>query len=202
MTRSYAASAPTTGIDLITVAQATLDAIVTFFSSNGVELPPRQYVSAGAPATIAWDCEQLVVCLAEIGWGRSKDATQLSPSFGKQASVNAMRHATFAVQLVRCVPTVADGAEAPVLPSAEEIQASGEQSMVDAGLLSQALVNFVSFPNAAIPPGCNVQAGAVSPIGPEGGLVGLEAALVMTAANLAAYPDELPPNLVIRNGSP
>lgn len=204
MTRSYVSSAPTSGIELLSFAQGALAAVQAFFAANGVALPERQYIAAGSPQSVAWDCEQLVVILAEVGWGRSKDATQLSPSFGKQASVNAMRHATFAFQLVRCVPVITDGAEAPQLPSVQDIQDAGEQSLVDAGLLSQALVNFVSFPNATVPAGCNVQAGAVSPIGPEGGLVGLEASLVMTVAALAPTPEftELPPNLQIRNGGP
>jgi hypothetical protein len=197
MTSTYDAAKPTTGIDLLTVAAGALAEIQALFALNGVELPGRQYVAAGAPASIAWDCEQLVVCLAAVGWGRSVDATQLSPSFGKAASVGAMRHAVLAVQLVRAVPVVQDGAEAPVLPSAEDIQAAGEAAMVDAGLLSQALVNFVAFPNASIPPGGSVQAGAVQPIGPEGGLVGLEAALVITAGQLAD-----PPIPTLPSGSP
>lgn len=203
-TRTYDESAPTTGIELIAVAQGILAAVVAYFTANGVPLPDRQYVAAGSPQVIAWDCSQLVVCLADIGWGRSVDATQLSPSFGKVASINAMRHATFAVQLVRPVPVVQDGAEAPLLPSIQAMADAGQAYLVDAGLLSQALVNFVSFPNTVLPVGCNVQAGAVQPIGPEGGLVGLEGSLVMTAANLAAVPgtDELPPGYYIRNGSP
>jgi hypothetical protein len=81
---------------------------------------------------------------------------------------------------------------------------AGQTYLVDAGLLSQALVNFVAFPNDVLPVGCNVQAGAVQPIGPEGGLVGLEGSLVMTAATLAPVlgADELPASFAIRNGSP
>jgi hypothetical protein len=203
-TRTYEDSAPTTGIELIAVAQGILAAVVNYFTANGVPLPDRQYIAAGSPQVIAWDCEQLVVSLADIGWGRSVDATQLSPSFGKQAGINAMRHATFAIQLVRATPVVQDGAEAPILPSVQAMADAGQTFLVDAGLLSQALVNFVAFPNGVLPIGCNVQAGAIQPIGPEGGLVGLEGSLVMTAATLASVPgsDELPPGFGIRNGSP
>jgi MYXO-CTERM domain-containing protein len=187
-TRTYEDSKPTTGIDILTVAQALLTAVQTFYAQNGVELPARQAIVAGEPSVVAWDCEQLIVSVASIGWGRSVDATQLSPTFGKAASVNAMRHVEINVALVRCTPTIKDGGASPILPSLDELNAAGEQYLIDYGMLSQCLVNFVAFHNPAIPPGCNCQAGAVQPAGPEGGLVALSVGLIITAASLLPEP--------------
>lgn len=198
MSTLYDESEPTTGLDLWTVANGLLAYIVTFFSANGVNLPARQYVTAGDAATVAWDCEQLVVCLADIGWGRSMDATQLSPTFGKAASVNAMRHATYAIELIRKAPTVGESGD---IPSVQQMNDAGMQSLIDAGLLSQALVNFVAFRNATLPVGGSVQAGAVQPIGPEGGLVGLSGALVMTIGELSANAGGTYLPVSIQNGS-
>lgn len=185
MTRTYASQKPTTGIDILTIAKGALAEIQTFYALNGVDLPERQAIVAGEPTVVAWDCEQLIVAMASIGWGRSVDATQLSPQFGKAASVDAMRHAEINIQLVRKTPTITDGGQ---LPPAAALEAAGEQYLVDAGMLSQALVNFVAFPNDVIPPGCNVQAGAVQPVGPLGDLVGLSVGLIITAGMLAAPP--------------
>jgi hypothetical protein len=199
--RTYESSAPTTGLELHTVAKALLVAVGNYFAANGVNLPTRQYITTGDPAIVAWDCEQLTVCLANIEWGRSRDATQFSPTFGKAASINAMRHAIYAITLVRCCPTIDDTG---TLPSAQALDDAGLASMLDAGLMSQALVNFVAFANPAIPVGCNIQAGSVQPLGPEGGLVGLQGSLIMTAGVVTALPagDLLPPGFAIRNGSP
>lgn len=198
MSSAYEAAKPTTALDLSSLPQAILVAVQDYFAANGVDLPGHQYVTAGDPNQVAWDCEQLVVCLADLGWGRATDATQLSPSFGKTASVNAMRHATYAVILTRCVPTIADGGD---VPGVDELTRSGLATMTDAGLLSQCLVNFVAFHNAAMSIGANVQAGAVQMIGPSGGLVGCTGALISTAGELLPAGD-LPGHLAVRNGSP
>lgn len=197
---AYSDAEPTYGLDLWSVPNALLAAVVAAFQANGVPLPERQYVTAGDAATVAWDCAQLVVCLADIGWGRSMDATQLSPTFGKASSVNAMRHATYAIELIRPAPVISDAGQ---LPSVADMAAAGQALLVDAGLLSQTLVNFVAFGNPAIPLGCNVQAGAVQPIGPEGGLVGLSGALVMTlgVTNDAPAGNALPAGWALQNGS-
>ena len=198
MSSAYEAAKPTTGLDLSTLPQAILVAVQGYFAANGVDLPTRQYITAGDPNLVAWDCEQLVVCLADLGWGRAADATQLSPSFGKTASVNAMRHATYSVLLTRCVPGITDGGD---VPENDQLTQSGLAVMTDAGLLSQCLVNFVAFHNAAMSTGANVQAGQVQMIGPSGGLVGCSGALISTAGELLNQGD-LPGYLAIRNGSP
>lgn len=181
MSFPYAYEPPSGGIDLLTIPKAFLAYVAAYMEQSGVAIPTRRYVGGGTPADVPWDCEQITCTLAEVGWGRSRDATQLSPAFGKQASVDAMRHATYALTLVRCYPTIDDRGR---LPTIEALEAAGEQQMIDAGLLSQAGVNFVAFPNEAIPPGSNVQAGAVQPIGPSGGFLGLELALTLTMSSL------------------
>ncbi|HEY2101512.1 MAG TPA: hypothetical protein VGH72_33950 [Pseudonocardia sp.] len=194
---SYEDAKPTTGIDLATVANALLSDTVAFFAQNGIQLPKRQYVGAGSPADIAWDCEQLVVALASVGWGRSVDATQLSPSFGKVASVNAMRHAEISIALVRKTPVISGRG---VVPTPDELNKAGQQFLLDAGTLSQAMVNFVSFENPAIPDGCNVQAGSVQPFGPEGGYVSMSGGLILTVASL--LPDPMPTIPPMPSGHP
>lgn len=181
MSTPYAYLAPSGGIDLLTVPKAFLAYVVAYFEQAGVAVPDRRYVGGGLPANVAWDCEQITCTLSEVGWGRSKDATQLSPTFGRAASVNAMRHANYALTLVRCYPVMGDRGE---LPTNDELETAGEQQMIDAGLLSQAGVNFVAFPNSAIPRGANIQAGAVMPIGPAGGFLGLELALTVSVSEL------------------
>jgi hypothetical protein len=177
----FAYAPPSGGVDLLTIPKAFLAYVVAYLEQSGVTVPDRRYVGGGTPQDVAWDCEQVTITLAEVGWGRSRDATQLSPAFGKQASVDAMRHATYALTLVRCYPTIGDRGE---LPTLDDLEAAGEQQMIDAGLLSQAGVNFVAFPNDAVPPGASVQAGAVQPVGPAGGFLGLELALTATVATL------------------
>jgi hypothetical protein len=203
VTTAYEAGKPTTGLDLTTVPQALLAAINTYFATNGVQLPDRQMVTAADPTLVAWDCPQVVVTLADVGWGRSPDATQLSPSFGKQASVNAMRHVTYAALITRPYPTIGDDAE---LPSVDAIEQAGAVTALDMGLLSQCLVNFVAFHNPALPIGGSAQAGAVQVIGPEGGLIGCQGALIVTAGALLPTPTtgEIPSHLAhtLRNGSP
>jgi hypothetical protein len=199
VTSSFEAAQPFTGLELAGIPQAVLAAVIRYFEANAVDLPDRRYVTAGDPNLVAWDCSQLVVCLTDLGWGRAADATQLSPSFGKAASINAMRHATYSVLLTREVPTIEDGGE---LPAAADLNTSGLDVMRDAGILSQALVNFVTWRDPSLPVGGSAQAGAVQMIGPAGGLVGCSGALIVTAAELAQPSDQLPPGFAITNGSP
>jgi hypothetical protein len=182
-TYPYEYAAPSGGVDMLTVPTALLAYVNAYFAQAGVALPTNQYFAAGDRTNVPWDCEQVVVTMDGISWGRSKDATQLSSSFGKESSVNAMRHADYTIEIVRCHPTL-DNQDGQPLPSAE-YEAAAVANWIDAGLLSQALINFVAFPNSALPPGGSTQAGAVGVLGPAGGFVGVNASLTMTLAQLA-----------------
>jgi hypothetical protein len=181
----YGYNPPSNGLDLITIPKAMLAYVVSYFGQAGVLLPSRQMMVAGPAANVPYDCEQLTVTLETLGWGRARDATQLSPTFGKEASVNAQRHGEWVVSLVRCWPT---GDDEGNLVDPDLLEEASEGVARDAGLLSQALVNFVAFQpfseSAAIPPGGSVQAGAVSFTGPSGGFIGINGALISTVAEL------------------
>jgi hypothetical protein len=77
-------------------------------------IPGRVAIAAGSPEQVAWDCEQLLVLLQGIGWGPMEDQAPLAPAMAAVVSARAVRHAVFAVQLVRCTPTgAARGVPAP-----------------------------------------------------------------------------------------
>lgn len=171
------------GLTIPDLAESFLLGVQQHFAAANVALPARQYVAAGLPANIAWDCEQLVVALTGIGWGQAEDVVQLSPQINAQASVAAVRHAVFSVQLVRCTP-----AKGPhgALPTVDQIHENGLAFFRDAGLLSQALVTACTRVAAmlGLQNTGNVQPGAVEPLGPTGGLVALDASVAITAGAL------------------
>jgi hypothetical protein len=172
------------GIALGDLAQKILECVVDHYEAAGVELPPRQCVVPGNPAEVAWDCQQLAVGLAGVGWGQIADQAPLSPKPGAHASVGSMRHAVFSIQLVRCTPVGGrDGAS----PPAEEIHASGMEFMRDAGLLSQALVTMTSQlrRDFALDRSGLVQPGVIAVLGPAGGLHAVEATIAVTSGELA-----------------
>jgi hypothetical protein len=181
----YGYNAPSNGIDLITVPKALLAYVIAYFAQAGVELPDRQGMVAGPATSIPYDCEQLTVTLETVGWGRARDATQLSPGLGKESSINSMRHGEWVVTLVRCWPT---GDDEGNLVDMDTIETFAEGVARDSGLLSQALINFAAFQQfndqAPLPPGGSTQAGAVSFTGPSGGYIGINGSFIATVAEL------------------
>jgi hypothetical protein len=153
-------------------------------TSPAVLLPERQYVAPGAPDQIAWDCEQLVVSVAGVGWGQAPSAAQSpSPKIGSHVSVTAVRHVIYDVSLVRCTPS--EGDPDTGLPSATDIHAAGLAFMTDMGLLSQALVVACATVRAGLDRSALVEPGAVNPAGPAGGYHGMSAQIAVTAGELA-----------------
>lgn len=165
------------------LAQKTLAAVVDHYTMAGAgsTLPERRAVVAGDPRGIAWDCEQLTVTLAGVGWGPAVDTTVLSPQTAAQTSVMALRHVVLAVTLVRCTPAPGRDGQPP---SIQALEAAGLQFMRDAGLLSQALVELCSKLKDGLPREARAQPGIVDPVGPEGGFHGLETSLAITAGAL------------------
>lgn len=169
------------GLDLVTEAELLLDTVIDHFSAAAVALPERQHLVAGDPREFAWDCEQLTVSLQGIGWGPATDASSPTPRTGKPASVLSVRHAVLAVTLVRCTPMMGDQGDPP---PAEALDVAGRGFMRDAGLMSQALVTYVSRATARLDRVASVEAGVVEPLGPSSTHHGIEAVLAVTVGKL------------------
>lgn len=168
------------------MAESVLGAIVDHYAATApaVLLPERQYVAPGSPDQIAWDCEQLVVAVAGVGWGQAPAASQSpSPKIGTHVSVTALRHVIFDVSLVRCTPS--DGDPDTGLPHAADIHAAGLAYMTDMGLMSQALVVACATVRSGLDRSGLVEPGAVNPSGPSGGFHGMSAQIAITAGQLA-----------------
>jgi len=181
---------PTTGIDVVSLARRLLAYTSEFFATAGIALPSRQYIAPGTPSTVAWDCEQLVVTLAALNFGKGQAALNYNTTVGPSAG-DEMRNASFGVQLVRCTPGFEEPTEGLLgqgwLPEVDEINTSGEQMLIDAGTLSQALSNLAAKADpqfTAATGGTLVQAGAVTSFGPAGCLWGITGSLTVTAGVL------------------
>lgn len=148
-------------------------------------LPARRVVLPGDPREVAWDCEQLTVCLEGIGFGPAVDAAPTpSPRTGAPISATALRHAVLAVSLVRCTPAPGNDGEAP--PD-EELNAAGLTFLRDCGMLSQCMVTFAGLlrDQLGVPPSDgSVQCGAVTPFGPSGGYHAADVAIAITVPEL------------------
>lgn len=173
---------PQPGVGTITadLARKFLDGVVAHFAAAGVALPERRFLAAGNPQLIAWDCEQLFVSLTGIGIGPAPDAPVQSPRMGGPVGAFNVRHAIFSIQLVRCTPSVGENSNDP-FPPADAIDAAGVQSMMDAGLLSDAVVRMCSRLQQDLGRNHHVQAGLTSSLGPEGGYHANEATVAITA---------------------
>lgn len=171
------------GTRLVLEAQATglLDALVAYFGAAGVELPTRRYVAPGAPGLIAWDCDQVVVSLAQVGLGTAEDSGLRTPQYGAPAGL-LVRFAQWSIQIVRCTPVSDDSGDPP---SAEEIQDAGLAALVDAGLLSQFVTNTAEKTPDWLGPGGEARAGTVVSLGPTGRYHGYESTLTFSAMNVA-----------------
>lgn len=175
-------TAPQPGVGAIAadLARRFLDAVVDHFTAAGVDLPDRRFLAAGNPQLIAWDCEQLFVALTGLGIGPAPDSPVQSPRAGGPVGAFNVRHAIFSIQLVRCTPTVGEGSN-DVFPPVAEIDAAGERSINDAGLLSDAVVQMCSRLQKELGRNHSVQAGLTSSLGPEGGYHANEATVAITA---------------------
>lgn len=147
------------------------------------ELPARRSLLAGDPREVAWDCEQLTVCLDGIGFGQALDAAASpSPRTGAPISAVGLRHAVIAVSLVRCTPAPgADGSP----PSTAALMAAGLTFFRDCGMLSQAVVTYAGILRDRLGgDDRSVQCGAVTPYGPTGGYHACDVAIAITVPEL------------------
>lgn len=174
------------GIAVRALAVDLKDAIEDHWQQSAhTPLPSRRYVAAGDPASQVWDCEQLVISLAGVGFGPAQDAAPpATPRSGSPASVMSVRHVVFNVALVRCIPGPTGRNATP--PSMEELQDAGELFMADAGMLSQALVRWASRARHQLPNDStsSVQLGVIEPGEASGKFVGLTGVAIVTCAAL------------------
>jgi len=175
-------SAPTGPVLLLPQAEGLLAELEAFYAANGVALPDRRVVAPGAPGTIAWDCEQVVVALSQLTTGSGSGQVNVLPQWGSPAGVGLIRYATWSVQVIRCTPQMDDDGNAP---TAEALLAAGVSGLADAGLMSQCFVSMAATANAIprdwMPIGGAINAGQVTSLGPEGPFHGYEAAVTLTA---------------------
>jgi hypothetical protein len=109
--------------------------IVSFFAAAGVTLPVRQYTTTGGDATVAYDCEQLTVTVAQIYLG-----TPGEPSYQPTGCMLNMS-GDFIIELVRCAPIAAPSKRNPdkiAIPTVEEMQAATLIRAIDAQILLEA----------------------------------------------------------------
>ena len=158
-------------------ALGLLTSLVDYWAAAGVELPERQCLAPGAPGLIAWDCEQLVVSLGQIGLGTAEDSGLRSPQVGSPAGL-LVRYAQWSIQLVRCTPRPDDEGNPPPVA---DIGAAGLDALVDAGLLSQFVTNTAENPPDWLDLGGEARAGGVVSLGPAGNYHGYEATLTFSA---------------------
>lgn len=151
----------TAGLLLSLVCAAYEDAAEQWGIALLAPLPSdRRYVSPGNG--VAWDGEQVTVNLVEISQGKVGRPSQLPT--GPQA---VTYYATFAVMVVRAVP-VNDGI---VAPDPLDLNAAGQQGMLDAALLTLAS-SKIHADYTLTRSGEDFVVGPVSTLGPEGGMAG------------------------------
>ena len=147
------------------VAEKILSLFTAELTAQGVTVPSRRYVTPGG--LIPWDTDQLTVSLMSVDQGQPGigDTTTMIP----QAVVF---YASYSVNLIRAIPVVnTEGFAGTQLPTAAELDESGQQLQTDAGaLLLAAAAIHIGY--TLTDPGQGFVIGPLQPVGPEGGLAG------------------------------
>lgn len=154
---------------LYTLARACLDAIVDRWDPDAEPLPGKQYVSNGI---VIWDeCEQLAVEVEGTSGSAGDVAAVVSIEQQFAAPGFAMRAASVAIWLIRCVHDIkASGAGDVLLPSADEMEADAQILLADPTAMMNALVAAAKAGELAT---CNgVAFDTWTAQGPDGGLGG------------------------------
>ncbi len=148
-------------------APALLAAFKTQLEELDVTVPERAYIAPGQVAV--WDGEQLTVTLTGIGQGSPG-----KPDPGTFVPGAEILQAGYAVYLIREVPGLSgEGAIQGQLPSAEELDESGQQTVADAQAMFDAAMAIHAdhtITEAALQ---GFSVGELSTLGPEGGLAGV-----------------------------
>lgn len=171
------------GLDIAAIADLLLTRIEEHFAAADTDLPERRILAPGSPSEIAWDAPMVAITMASIGLGATPGGAGSGPlRVGPGVSAMGLRHAVYSVTLTRCEPPPTGNGTRP--PSAAVLRAAALGLMRDAGLLSQALVNFCTEVASGLPNGSLVQAGSVETAGPSGGHVGVIGTLTATVGQL------------------
>lgn len=152
-------------MSLTTVCEDALDAVVDYYTLNGIDLPARRYISGGQPA---WDCELVAVYVVLITPGDLAGATTADASFEDGVSYG-LRNATLGVTIVRCgVTSKVSAAGKVTAPTVAEEEAVAAALHLDADSIDIAILTSTLA-------GCQMLSPVGwGPIGPQGGFVGGE----------------------------
>ena len=146
-----------------------LDTVTRGFAAAGVALPERRYVAPGqvAPA----DDEQLVVHLLSLAAGHPG-----APVTQWQRSPAGFRTATWQVSILRAVAT--QGTDSAFAPDPLDVEADAATAWTDVAVL-QDLLETAKRTNDIASHGVPITISPVVPIGPEGGLAGVQAQVAL-----------------------
>jgi hypothetical protein len=148
------------------LANALLDAIVSAYETEAVELPGRRYVTVGP---VAHDCEQLTVALLRV-----VGASELGGPAQEQVEVQRCLHwrvAQFSISVVRCWPTGDIGRDGqPLAPAVADIEAATRKVAKDVQLVTSAVLDALVADDLGVGPTLAFE--QWEPLGPNGGLVG------------------------------
>lgn len=158
-------------------AQRMLDAVVAYFTTQGWDLPPRCYLTAGDPMAAAADDAHLLVGLDRILPGASdvtaRGGALLSKGLG---SVN-MNRAVYLVRLMWCIAVPSDDGD---IPSAATLNADGVRLLRDPGRLLTALIDWRENEPLTASGNGLVTIGQVDTLGPGGGMAGCTATVTIS----------------------
>lgn len=158
-------------------ANAILDNLVDALTAAGIDVPERRFVTTGDVAHdfAAQKCAEAFV----ITWdGNFQGVPGQGAGNLTNAPINCAMPLTaqFTLALLRCVPVVKPSGQAP---TAAELQASGEQLMLDAMTLPAVIIEE-HLAGDLVPGGCTLLAlGQMLPIGPLGGVGGVSVTLIV-----------------------
>ncbi len=101
------------------LAERLLEAVGTWYDTEGLALPERRYVSAGAPP---WDCELVAVWCSGSGPHQGDiNSNQATSLVGHAGSM--LRWADLNVTICRCAPVVSELNGRVIFPSVDAEQA-------------------------------------------------------------------------------
>lgn len=169
-------------LDVAGTAAKLLQLVVDVATEESIDLPDRQYVTAGTSGAEGWDDEQVVVGISNLIPGNAaRPAALVGQSTSAGPGAPMLMSAVLRVEIVRCTPGPDDNGKPP---SASELNTAGLEAMRDAALLH--LVRVKATEAATLTPGgrADILPGNVQPAGPEGGLSGMALTITVTVGDL------------------
>lgn len=136
------------------MAERILQTLNTVYAEHEIELPARQYITAGNAGTTPHDCTQVTVAFGTLASG----LPQGQPMFQCDAPTNGV----YVVEIVREIPMASGGsATRKVAPQPADISAKAKIQLADARLLAETAkrVGSTTIQNSAV---FSITAGAPS----------------------------------------